>query len=142
MNTPDAAEIAALVKAPNGQITVEGYDQQKYHFRYGWLARLELEKIYDGDLSRFGAETDYGVTVSNVLLAGLRTVKANNLPADFSREQLYATLDNIGEDKVKQVYEIGMHALGFIMRILDVSEEDVKRLAEAAVSAPPTGEES
>lgn len=130
-----------LAAAPTGEIRKTGHSGRVYVFGFGWMARLQLESAYGSGLLLIDEEPDEARLIANVLMAGLKTRKANNLPDGFDREQMYELLDDLKEDDVKQVWEVGKHALGFTQRLLGISPEDVKKLATQAVAAQsqPTG---
>lgn len=122
-----------LILAPTGEIRKTGLSGRVYVFGFGWLARLHLEQFYGSGLAGIGDEANEADLIANVLLCGMKTKPANNLPADFSREQMYALLDDLTEEDVKQVWEAGKYGLGFTSRLLGISPEDVAKLAAEAV---------
>lgn len=133
-----------LTTLPSGEMKITGYDGKEYALRFGWLSRLQLESIYGPALANIKEEKDDAMIIANVVLSGLLAKSSNQVSKDIAREDLFTILDDMGEERVKQAYEAGMHALGFTQRILGLSPEDVKRLGEEAVKsqAKQTGKAS
>lgn|GEM_PF-5188067 len=121
-----------VLPTANGEI-IKTAGKRTLTFKFGWLSRLLLEKIYGPELA--GAKTDTDDSfIANVLMCGLKArAKENNVSDDFTKEDMYGLLDDLSEADVQELWDAAKHSLGFINRLLGLSEEDVKLLAQAAL---------
>jgi hypothetical protein len=136
--TPDEITAKALLLAPTGDLMKKGISGRDYFFKFGWLSRLYLEEKYGKGLERFMQETDNADLIANILLSGMRTKPQNNLPAEFSRIELFTLLDDLKESDIDDVLLVAKHSMGFINRLLGINPADVEELANAALAQSVT----
>jgi hypothetical protein len=129
------AEIAqkALALSTDGRIVKEGRSERKYIFKFGWGSRLQLESMYGKGLTGIEEDESQYDIVANMLMAGLKAERANNLVADFGREQMFDVLDDLSESDIEDVYLVARHSLGFINRLLIGSPEEIDKLTQRAL---------
>ncbi|SFF25677.1 hypothetical protein [Spirosoma endophyticum] len=119
-------------EALSGEVSKVGKAGRNYVFGFGWSCRYNLEQIYGPGLKGIFEDPDQASVIANTLLAALQARAANQIPDGFSKKEMYALLDDIGEAGVAEVWNAAKQSMGFMTRSLGLSEEDVTELAAAA----------